>query len=60
MLYLMSAWVICVEQTIDIAVYEERYTCADSPKHCEDQEGCAENFAFAGLAGDDATDKRED
>ena len=59
-MYLMSAWVICVKQSIGIAVDEERYTCANSPKHCEDQEGCAENFAFTRFARNDATDERED
>jgi hypothetical protein len=60
MLYLMRAWVTGVKQTVDIAVNEERYTRADAPKHCKDQEGRAEDFTFAGFAGDDATDKRED
>lgn len=59
MLYLMRAWVTRVEQTIDIAVNEERYARADAPKHCENQEGRAEYFTFTGFAGDDATDERE-
>ena len=52
--------VIDVKQTIDIAVDEESDTRTDAPKHCKHQKTRAKDFAFAGLAGDDATDKRED